>query len=73
VVNPIDVKIIVNIPADEPLIHPMMIESVAWLSQRKTVLATFSDCCVWFYTCILFTDNTDGIGGVVWRCLYYRY
>jgi 3-deoxy-manno-octulosonate cytidylyltransferase (CMP-KDO synthetase) len=29
VVNPLDVKIIVNIQADEPLIHPMMIDSVA--------------------------------------------
>ena len=29
VVNPLDVKIVVNIQADEPLIHPMMIDSVA--------------------------------------------
>ncbi|MGA2774510.1 MAG: 3-deoxy-manno-octulosonate cytidylyltransferase [Candidatus Omnitrophota bacterium] len=29
VVNPLDVKIIVNIQADEPLIHPLMIDSVA--------------------------------------------
>ena len=29
VVNPLDVKIIVNIQGDEPLIHPMMIDSVA--------------------------------------------
>ena len=29
VVNPIDVKVIVNIQGDEPLIHPMMINSVA--------------------------------------------
>jgi 3-deoxy-manno-octulosonate cytidylyltransferase (CMP-KDO synthetase) len=29
VVNPLDVKIIVNIQADEPLIHPTMIDSVA--------------------------------------------
>jgi 3-deoxy-manno-octulosonate cytidylyltransferase (CMP-KDO synthetase) len=29
VVNPLDVKIIVNIQADEPLINPMMIDSVA--------------------------------------------
>lgn len=28
VVNPIDVKIVVNIQADEPLIHPMMIDSI---------------------------------------------
>jgi len=29
VVNPIDVKIVVNIQGDEPLIHPTMIDSVA--------------------------------------------
>jgi 3-deoxy-manno-octulosonate cytidylyltransferase (CMP-KDO synthetase) len=29
VVNPIDVKIIINIQGDEPLIHPMTIDSVA--------------------------------------------
>ncbi len=29
VVNPLDVKVIINIQADEPLIHPMMIDSVA--------------------------------------------
>ncbi|MDD2689418.1 MAG: 3-deoxy-manno-octulosonate cytidylyltransferase [Candidatus Omnitrophica bacterium] len=29
VVNPLDVRIVVNIQADEPLIHPMMIDSVA--------------------------------------------
>ena len=29
VVNPLDVKIIINIQADEPLIHPMMIDSLA--------------------------------------------
>lgn len=29
VVNPLDVKIIVNIQADEPLVHPTMIDSVA--------------------------------------------
>ncbi len=29
VVNPLDVKIIINIQADEPLIHPMMIDSAA--------------------------------------------
>jgi 3-deoxy-manno-octulosonate cytidylyltransferase (CMP-KDO synthetase) len=29
VVNPIDVKIVVNIQGDEPLIHPSMIDSVA--------------------------------------------
>jgi 3-deoxy-manno-octulosonate cytidylyltransferase (CMP-KDO synthetase) len=28
VVNPIDVKIVINIQADEPLIHPMMIDTV---------------------------------------------
>jgi 3-deoxy-manno-octulosonate cytidylyltransferase (CMP-KDO synthetase) len=29
VVNPIDVKIIINIQADEPLVHPVMIDSIA--------------------------------------------
>lgn len=29
VVNPIDVKIVINIQGDEPLIHPMMIDNVA--------------------------------------------
>ena len=29
VVNPLDVKVVINIQADEPLIHPMMIDSVA--------------------------------------------
>ncbi|MFA5005493.1 MAG: 3-deoxy-manno-octulosonate cytidylyltransferase [Candidatus Omnitrophota bacterium] len=29
VVNPLDVKIVVNIQGDEPLIHPMMIDNVA--------------------------------------------
>jgi 3-deoxy-manno-octulosonate cytidylyltransferase (CMP-KDO synthetase) len=29
VVNPLDVKVIINIQADEPLIHPTMIDSVA--------------------------------------------
>jgi 3-deoxy-manno-octulosonate cytidylyltransferase (CMP-KDO synthetase) len=29
VINPIDVKIVINIQADEPLIHPTMIDSVA--------------------------------------------
>ena len=29
VVNPLDVKIIINIQADEPLVHPMMIDSLA--------------------------------------------
>jgi len=29
VVNPIDVRMVINIQADEPLIHPMMIDSLA--------------------------------------------
>ncbi|MFA6357560.1 MAG: 3-deoxy-manno-octulosonate cytidylyltransferase [Candidatus Omnitrophota bacterium] len=29
VVNPLDVKVIINIQGDEPLVHPMMINSVA--------------------------------------------
>ena len=42
VVNPIDVKIVVNIQADEPLIHPMMIDMVAQalLDNRNISMAT---------------------------------
>lgn len=42
VVNPLDVKIIVNIQGDEPLIHPMMIDSVAraLLENRSLNMAT---------------------------------
>ena len=42
VVNPLDVKIIVNIQADEPLIHPTMIDSVAraLLDNPKVSMAT---------------------------------
>lgn len=42
VVNPLDVKIIINIQADEPLIHPMMIDSVAraLLEDRVINMAT---------------------------------
>lgn len=29
VINPLEVKVVINIQADEPLIHPMMIDSVA--------------------------------------------
>jgi 3-deoxy-D-manno-octulosonate cytidylyltransferase len=29
VVNPLDVKVVVNIQGDEPLVHPLMIDSVA--------------------------------------------
>jgi spore coat polysaccharide biosynthesis protein SpsF (cytidylyltransferase family) len=29
VINPLDVKVVINIQADEPLIHPTMIDSVA--------------------------------------------
>jgi 3-deoxy-manno-octulosonate cytidylyltransferase (CMP-KDO synthetase) len=29
VVNPLDVKVVINIQGDEPLVHPLMIESVA--------------------------------------------
>lgn len=38
VVNPLDVKIVINIQGDEPLIHPMMIDTVARsLLEDKTV------------------------------------
>jgi len=42
VVNPLDVKIVINIQADEPLIHPMMINSVAraLLEDRNLSMAT---------------------------------
>jgi 3-deoxy-manno-octulosonate cytidylyltransferase (CMP-KDO synthetase) len=42
IVNPIDVKIVVNIQADEPLIHPMMIDMVAQalLDNRNISMAT---------------------------------
>lgn len=42
VVNPIDVKVIVNIQGDEPLINPMMIDAVArsLLDDKKVSMAT---------------------------------
>jgi 3-deoxy-manno-octulosonate cytidylyltransferase (CMP-KDO synthetase) len=42
VVNPLDVKIIINIQGDEPLIHPMMIDSVArsLLDDKRITMAT---------------------------------
>lgn len=42
VINPIDVKIVVNIQGDEPLIHPMMIDAVArsLLDNTKVSMAT---------------------------------
>lgn len=42
VINPIDVKIVVNIQGDEPLIQPMMIDSVAQalLDDKKISMAT---------------------------------
>jgi 3-deoxy-manno-octulosonate cytidylyltransferase (CMP-KDO synthetase) len=42
VVNPLDVKIVVNIQADEPLIHPTMIDSVAraLLEDKMLAMAT---------------------------------
>ena len=44
VVNPIDVKVIINIQGDEPLIHPMMIDSVAraLLEDHSINMATIS-------------------------------
>jgi len=42
VVNPLDVKIIINIQADEPLVHPTMIDSVAraLIDDPKVSMAT---------------------------------
>lgn len=42
VINPIDVKVIVNIQADEPLVHPVMIDTVAQalLDDTKVSMAT---------------------------------
>lgn len=42
VVNPLDVKVIINIQADEPLIHPTMIDSVAQalLGNKSISMAT---------------------------------
>ena len=42
VVNPIDVKVVVNIQADEPLIHPLMIDSLAdiLLKDNSLTMAT---------------------------------
>jgi len=42
VVNPIDVRMVINIQADEPLVHPQMINSVAQalLDDNKVSMAT---------------------------------
>jgi 3-deoxy-manno-octulosonate cytidylyltransferase (CMP-KDO synthetase) len=42
VINPLDVKIVINIQADEPLIHPVMIDAVAQslLDDRALSMAT---------------------------------
>jgi 3-deoxy-manno-octulosonate cytidylyltransferase (CMP-KDO synthetase) len=42
VINPIDVRIVINIQADEPLIHPMMIDVIAqaMLDDNKISMAT---------------------------------
>jgi len=44
VVNPLDVKVIINIQADEPLVHPLMIDSVAraLLDNPSVNMATIS-------------------------------
>jgi 3-deoxy-manno-octulosonate cytidylyltransferase (CMP-KDO synthetase) len=42
VVNPLDVRVVVNIQADEPLIHPTMIDSIIRMleADRSLVMAT---------------------------------
>jgi 3-deoxy-manno-octulosonate cytidylyltransferase (CMP-KDO synthetase) len=42
VINPLDVKVVVNIQGDEPLVHPTMIDSAAraLLSDKKISMAT---------------------------------
>ncbi|MFH0790033.1 MAG: 3-deoxy-manno-octulosonate cytidylyltransferase [Candidatus Omnitrophota bacterium] len=42
VINPLDVRVVINIQADEPLIHPMMIDTVAQalLDNPKVSMAT---------------------------------
>jgi 3-deoxy-manno-octulosonate cytidylyltransferase (CMP-KDO synthetase) len=42
VINPLDVKVVINIQADEPLIHPTMIDGVAriLLEERSIAMAT---------------------------------
>ena len=42
VVNPVDVKVVINIQGDEPLIHPMMIDTVAnaILGEKNVSMAT---------------------------------
>ena len=42
VINPIDVKIVINIQGDEPLIHPLMIDRIAQelLDERKIPMVT---------------------------------
>jgi 3-deoxy-manno-octulosonate cytidylyltransferase (CMP-KDO synthetase) len=42
IVNPLDVRIVVNIQADEPLVHPAMIDSVAraLLDDKEICMAT---------------------------------
>ena len=42
VINPLEVKVVINIQADEPLIHPNMIDAVAraFLNDAKVSVAT---------------------------------
>jgi len=44
VVNPLDVKVVINIQGDEPLIHPLMIDSIAreLLEEPSINMATIS-------------------------------
>ncbi|MFH1269451.1 MAG: 3-deoxy-manno-octulosonate cytidylyltransferase [Candidatus Omnitrophota bacterium] len=44
VINPLDVKVVINIQADEPLIHPSMIDAVAQalLDDDKVSMATIA-------------------------------
>ncbi len=53
VINPLDVKIVINIQGDEPLIHPTMIDSVA--------RALLGDTSISIATVMKAIDDTDAI------------